>query len=127
MDALVKILTFKGLFRVLGMAPFSGAHNVLVLCRVNRPLYQVAATVIFTLGAQSDVEMRLALNSSEDPTEAKQRRGRAIWPWLVLLAVTLLAIYAYGQAVAAWEDTVRMWRDLVQLFWWIVPNGPSKS
>lgn len=45
-----------------------------------------------------------------------------MWFWLFLLVVTLLAIYAYGQAVVAWEDTVRMWRDLVQLFWWIIPD-----
>ncbi|WP_077104187.1 hypothetical protein [Agrobacterium sp. DSM 25558] len=63
------------------------------------------------------------MNGQEDPSGEKQRRGRAFWPWLVLLAVTLLAIYAYGQAVEAWGDMVRTWRDLVQLFWWIVPDG----
>lgn len=54
--------------------------------------------------------------------ENEPKRKRRLWPWLVLLAVTLLAIYGYRQAVLAWEDMVRTWRDLVQLFWWIIPD-----
>ncbi|KAA3513424.1 hypothetical protein CPJ18_04850 [Agrobacterium rosae] len=63
------------------------------------------------------------MSGPEDPAGKTQRRRRAIWPWLVLFAITLLAIYAYGQAVTAWEGMVRTWRDLVQLFWWIIPDG----
>lgn len=65
------------------------------------------------------------MDGPDDPTPTKRRRGRAIWPWFLLLAVTLLAIHAYGQALTAWEDMQRTWRDLVQLFWWIVPDGPT--
>lgn len=54
--------------------------------------------------------------------ENEPKRKRRIWPWLALLAVTLLAIYGYRQAVLAWEDMVRTWQDLVQLFWWIIPD-----
>ncbi|MCF1469838.1 hypothetical protein FS764_23470 [Agrobacterium vitis] len=54
--------------------------------------------------------------------ESGSKRKRRIWPWLVLFAVTLLAIYGYRQAVLAWEDMARTWRDLVQLFWWIIPD-----
>lgn len=63
----------------------------------------------------------------EDDVSKKQQRRRAIWPWLVLLAITLMTIYAYGQAIAAWEDLVRTWDDLVQLFWLIVPDEQFKG
>lgn len=39
-----------------------------------------------------------------------------MWPWLVLLVVRFFPVYTYGQATAAWDDTVRMRRDLVLLF-----------
>ena len=55
-------------------------------------------------------------------TENEPKRKRRLWPWLVLIAVTLLAIYGYRQAVLAWEDMVRTWRYLVQLFWWTIPD-----
>lgn len=57
--------------------------------------------------------------------DSNPKRKRRLWPWLVLLAVTLLAIYGYRQADIAWEDMVRTWRDLVQLFWWIIPDQKS--
>jgi hypothetical protein len=59
--------------------------------------------------------------------KSKPSQKRRIWPWLALLAVTLMAIYAYGQAVAVWDDMARTWRDLVQLFWWIIPNDEPKG
>jgi hypothetical protein len=90
-------------------------------------VYRVAWCPVFTLGAQTYRRCNLQLPDPEYPGGAKRRRGRSIWPWLLLLAVTLVAIYAYGQAVAAWEDMVRMWRDLVQLFWWIIPDERSAS
>ncbi|KXG87447.1 hypothetical protein ATO67_19265 [Agrobacterium bohemicum] len=54
--------------------------------------------------------------------ENKPRRKRPIWPWLVLLAFTLFAIYAYLQITSALDDMMRTWRDLVQLFWLIIPD-----
>ncbi len=67
------------------------------------------------------------LDGPEPPAGDKKKRARAIWPWLVLLAITLLMIYAYGQAIETWRGLAMTWRDLVQLFWWIVPNGPSEG
>ncbi len=96
---------------------------VLNIERVNKTFYRVADPSVFTLGAETDGRWDLQLNGPEDSAGKTQRRGRAIWPWLVLLVVTLLAIYAYGQAVEVWGDMVRTWRDLVQLFWWIIPDG----
>ncbi|MCJ2876697.1 UNVERIFIED_ORG: peptidoglycan/LPS O-acetylase OafA/YrhL [Rhizobium sp. SORGH_AS260] len=54
------------------------------------------------------------------------KRKRRIWPWLLVCALILLiaaAIYAYLEITAMIEDLGRLWDDLVQLFWLIVPDG----
>lgn len=68
------------------------------------------------------LQNRTRIEKAGNEIENEPKRKRRLWPWLVLLAVTLLAIYGYRQAVLAWEDMVRTWRDLVQLFWWIIPD-----
>ncbi len=66
---------------------------------------------------------RLRLNLDEKDQHATQPK-RPIWPWLLLAALTLLAIYAYSEVTSMIDDTVRLWNDLVQLFWWIIPDQP---
>ncbi len=53
-------------------------------------------------------------------------RRRRLWPWLLACALILLivaGIYAYLEITAMIEDLGRLWDDLVQLFWLIVPDG----
>lgn len=52
-------------------------------------------------------------------------RNRRIWPWLVfgaLIVLIIAGIYAYLEITAMIEDLGRLWDDLVQLFWLIVPD-----
>lgn len=52
-------------------------------------------------------------------------RKRRLWPWLLLGVVTVLTIYAYTMTVQMIEDLTQLWSDLVQLFWWIMPDIPA--
>ncbi|CUX43550.1 conserved hypothetical protein [Agrobacterium sp. NCPPB 925] len=56
---------------------------------------------------------------------AGNNRKPRLWPWLLLGIVTILAIYAYVTTVQMIEDMARLWSDLVQLFWWIMPDIPA--
>ncbi|UHS60579.1 hypothetical protein HRR99_03105 [Agrobacterium vaccinii] len=59
---------------------------------------------------------------SEDQRNVRPKRRRPVWPWLLLLAVTLIAIAGYSKLLSDIEDMKRTWNDLVQLFWLIVPD-----
>ena len=59
------------------------------------------------------------------PDNAGDDRKRRLWPWLLLGVVTILAIYAYVTTIEMIEDMARLWSDLVQLFWWIMPDIPA--
>ncbi|MFK0207815.1 hypothetical protein [Agrobacterium sp. NPDC090283] len=59
----------------------------------------------------------------QDGTDSGSKRR--LWPWLLLGVVTLLSIYAYATTIQMMEDTARLWSDLVQLFWWIMPDIPA--
>ena len=59
------------------------------------------------------------------PDNAGDDRKRRLWPWLLLGLVTILAIYAYVTTIEMIEDMARLWSDLVQLFWWIMPDIPA--
>ena len=50
---------------------------------------------------------------------------RRLWPWLLVGFVSIMAIYAYVTTVEMIEETARLWSDLVQLFWWIMPDIPA--
>ncbi|KAA3509677.1 hypothetical protein CPJ18_07205 [Agrobacterium rosae] len=63
----------------------------------------------------------MQVSGPEHPENDKKAR-RAIWPWLVLLVVTLVAIIAYSKLLSDIEDMKRTWNDLVQLFWLIAPS-----
>ena len=63
----------------------------------------------------------MQLSGPEYPEHDKKAK-RAIWPWLLLLVVTLVAIIAYSELLSGIEDMKRTWNDLVQLFWLIVPD-----
>ncbi|MFK0383264.1 hypothetical protein [Agrobacterium sp. NPDC090273] len=64
------------------------------------------------------------MNHPSEQPEANSKR-RPIWPWLLLGALTLGAIYVYWDVMEMIEDTVRLWNDLVQLFWLIIPDRPE--
>ncbi|CUX61195.1 MULTISPECIES: hypothetical protein [Agrobacterium] len=52
-------------------------------------------------------------------------RKRKFWLWMLLGAVIVIIIAAtcaYLEITAMIEDLGRLWHDLVQLFWLIVPN-----
>ena len=62
----------------------------------------------------------------EQEAQSVPKRKRRIWPWLLVCALILLivaGIYAYLEITAMIEDLGRLWDDLVQLFWLIVPDG----
>lgn len=54
-----------------------------------------------------------------------QKRKRPLWPWLVLLVLTLMAIYAHQQISMMIEDFTLLGRDLVQLGRWIASFFPD--
>lgn len=62
----------------------------------------------------------------EQEAQSAPKRKRRIWPWLLVCAPILLivaGIYAYLEIIAMIEDLARLWDDLVQFFWLIVPDG----
>ncbi|WP_284765352.1 hypothetical protein [Agrobacterium sp. CFBP2214] len=63
---------------------------------------------------------------AEQNTQCGSKRNRRIWPWLVfgaLIVLIIAGIYAYLEITAMIEDLGRLWDDLVQLFWLIIPDG----
>lgn len=62
---------------------------------------------------------------NEENTSSGSPRKRRLWPWLLLVAlsvITIFGIYAYLEITAMIEDLGRLWNDLVQLFWLIIPG-----
>lgn len=62
---------------------------------------------------------------NEENTSSGSPRKRRLWPWLLLgalIVITIVGIYAYLEITAMIEDLGRLWDDLVQLFWLIVPG-----
>ncbi len=47
-------------------------------------------------------------------------KRKPIWPWLVVLALTLAAIYAHHRISLMMDDLAQLARDFVQLMQWIV-------
>lgn len=42
-----------------------------------------------------------------------------MWPWLVLLVLTLIVIYAYNQTLELIQNLGKTGEDFVQLFEWL--------
>lgn len=58
--------------------------------------------------------------------EAQSVPKRKFRIWLLVCALILLiaaGVYAYLEIIAMIEDLGRLWDDLVELFWLIVPDG----
>ncbi|TNM62606.1 hypothetical protein [Aliirhizobium smilacinae] len=57
-----------------------------------------------------------------DPVESDKPppKRRPIWPWLVMLVLTLAAIYAHYRISLMIDDLAQMARDFVQLLQWIL-------
>ncbi|AYM05534.1 MULTISPECIES: hypothetical protein [Agrobacterium tumefaciens complex] len=70
---------------------------------------------------------RMQEESVDQDRQDKAGNGgkRRLWPWLLLGVVTVLAIYAYVTTIQMIEDLTQLWSDLVQLFWWIMPDIPA--
>lgn len=61
----------------------------------------------------------------EQEAKSVPKRKRRILPWLLVCALILLVaagVYAYLEITAMIEDLGRLWDDLLQLFWLIVPG-----
>ena len=59
-------------------------------------------------------------------TQSGSPRKRRLWPWLlsvVLVGLLIAGVFAYLEITAMIEDLGRLWDDLVQLFWLIIPQG----
>ncbi|EMS96979.1 hypothetical protein H009_14683 [Agrobacterium tumefaciens str. Cherry 2E-2-2] len=62
----------------------------------------------------------------EQRTQSATQQKSRLWPWLLFgaLGVLIIAgIFAYLEITAMIENLGRLWDDLVQLFWLIVPDG----
>lgn len=59
---------------------------------------------------------------ASDPTgdDRHTPSRKPMWPWLVVLAITLMMIYAYDQTLAMIDDLGQTGRDFAQLFRWLV-------
>jgi hypothetical protein len=70
---------------------------------------------------------RMQEESVDQDRQDKAGNGgkRRLWPRLLLGVVTVLAIYAYVTTIQMIEDLTQLWSDLVQLFWWIMPDIPA--
>jgi hypothetical protein len=58
--------------------------------------------------------------STDSPDDRPSPKRKPIWPWLVLLVLTLMVIYAYNEALAMFDDLGQTGRDFVQLFKWLL-------
>jgi hypothetical protein len=58
--------------------------------------------------------------STDSPDHRPSLKRKPIWPWLALLVVTLMVIYAYNEALAMFDDQGHTGRDFVQLFKWLL-------
>ncbi len=62
----------------------------------------------------------------EQETQSVLKRKRRLWTWLlvcILVLILVAGVYTYLEITAMIEDLGRLWDDLVQLFWLIVPDG----
>ncbi|MGN7829544.1 hypothetical protein ACTJJ8_22690 [Agrobacterium radiobacter] len=62
----------------------------------------------------------------EQEAQSVPKQKRRIWPWLLacsLILIIVAGIYAYLEITAMIEDLGRLWHDLVELFWLIIPDG----
>jgi hypothetical protein len=48
------------------------------------------------------------------------QKGKPLWPWIVVLILTLIAIYAYQQALEMVDDLEQTGKDFAQLFKWLL-------
>ncbi|WP_421445691.1 hypothetical protein [Agrobacterium tumefaciens] len=63
---------------------------------------------------------------TDQSTQSGLTRKRGLWPRLLfgaLVVVIIAGTCAYLEIIAMIEDLGRLWDDLVQLFWLIVPDG----
>jgi len=58
--------------------------------------------------------------STGSPDDRESLKHKPIWPWLVLLVVTLMMIYTYNEVLAMFDDLGQTGRDFVQLFKWLL-------
>jgi len=67
------------------------------------------------------------LNGGKKVEEDKQpqKRKRPIWPWFVLLILTLGAIYVHYQVSVMIEDLKHLARDITQLLEWLLSVLPD--
>ena len=68
--------------------------------------------------------MRNDVQLTKEPAGFK--RKRRMWPWLlvcILVLIIVAGVYAYLEITAMIDDLGRLWDDLVQLFWLIIPQG----
>lgn len=59
-------------------------------------------------------------DGNKDDVGRSRPKRKPIWPWLVLLAVTLMMIYAYNEALEMFDGLGQTGRDFVQLFKWLL-------
>lgn len=62
---------------------------------------------------------------TDQNTQSGSTRKRGLWPRLLfgaLVVVIIAGTYAYLEITAMIEDLGRLWDDLVQLFWLMVPD-----
>ena len=76
---------------------------------------------VLIVGLKVTGRWRLDINQDEKH-ETKPAGRRPLWPWLLLGLFTLLAIHLYMEVNTMMDDLARTWSDLVQLFWWIMPD-----
>lgn len=70
---------------------------------------------------------RWCLNVGNPINDGKSppKRKPPIWPWLVLIALTLGAIYLHHQVSVMIEDLKYLSRDIIQLVEWLLPELPD--
>lgn len=65
----------------------------------------------------------------DEENKSGSPRKRRLWPWLlsgVLIVLIIAGVFAYLEITTMIEDLGRLWDDLVQLFWLIIPGEQSQ-
>lgn len=60
------------------------------------------------------------VSTPDENSKPLPKRKPPIWPWIVVLVLTLAGIYAYHQALEMIDDLSRTGRDFAQLFKWLL-------